>query len=327
MRWNASDFERLDPKLFRSFLAVVRTQSFSQAAFAASLTQGAISQQVAKLEDRLNAQLFVRQGNRVITTMAGRMLSEYAEAYMDHAAIFLEQLNEEFESLRGVVHYAMPESCVHAPHFGWLLEKRKTYPELTIKIELKPTADVIQSLLASDVDFGFINRSVELSSVQAYPFCIEEYVLVCSKDCQLRTAPLSLDELLALPMILYSGMTENLNIWIASNFGEIDPISSIALRTVGHFNDMRGVLAMVAGDLGITVLPKHVAASSIETGQIRILDFQCNIRDFLNRPAMQQIWIVRLKERRMPARVKRVIRWFLEMHTELQPIPEEFVCD
>jgi hypothetical protein len=26
----------------------------------------------------------------------------------------------------------------------------------------------------------------------------------------------------------------------------------------------------------------------------------------------------------MPARVKRVIRWFLDMHTELQPVPAEF---
>ena len=115
MRWTASDFERLDPRLFRSFLAVVRTQSFSQAATEAALTQGAISQQIAKLEDRLSAQLFIRAGNRVVTTSAGRMLAEHAQAYMDHTSRFLEQLNEEFESMRGLVSYAMPESCIHAP--------------------------------------------------------------------------------------------------------------------------------------------------------------------------------------------------------------------
>lgn len=324
MRWTASDFERLDPKLFRSFLAVVRTQSFSQAASIASLTQGAISQQIARLEDRLNAQLFVRLGNRIVTTMAGRMLTEYAEAYMNHTTMFLEQLNEEFESLRGIVNYAMPESCIHAPHFGWLLEKRRAYPDLTLNIDLKPSIAVMQDLLASDIDFGFVNRPVDMLSVQAYPFCLEEYVLVCSMGCQLNTAPHSLDELLALPMILYSGMIENLNLWIANHFKEVDPISTIALRAAGHFNDMRGVLAMVAGDLGLTVLPRHVAANSIDAGQMRILEYPYPNRDRLNLPAMQQIWIVRLKERRMPARVKRVIRWFLEMHAELQPVPEEF---
>jgi len=325
MRWTASDFERLDPKLFRSFLAVVRTESFSQAAALAALTQGAISQQIAKLEVRLNTQLFVRTGNRVITTVAGSMLAEYAQAYMDHTSRFLEQLNEEFESLRGVVNYAMPESCIHAPHFGWLLDRRREYPDLTLNIELKPSTAVIRDLLASDIDFGFVNRKADMNGVHAYPFCVEEYVLVCSASNKLNAAPASLDELLALPIILYPGILENLNHWIASYFGETDPVSSVALRAGGQFNDIRGALAMVSGDLGITVLARHVAAQHIDAGMIRVLDGSQSINGHTKRPATQQIWIVRLQERRMSARVKRVIRWFLEMHTELQPVPEEFL--
>ncbi len=322
MHWNASDFERVDPRLFRSFLAVVRTQNFSQAAPLAALTQGAISQQIAKLEDRLNTQLFVRTGNRVVTTLAGRMLAEYAQAYMDHTSQFLEQLNEEFESLRGVVKYAMPESCIHAPHFGWLLDQRRQYPDLTLNIELKPSTAVTQDLLASDIDFGFVNRTPDNPAIQAYPFCLEEYVLICSNRSPLSSAPDSLDELLTLPMILYPGMPESLNIWIANYFGEKDPISSIALRASGQFNDIRGALAMVIGELGLTVLPKHVASPHIDAKTVRVL--ACSNQHSALR-AMQQIWIVRLKDRRMPARVKRVIRWFLEMHTELQPVPKEFL--
>lgn len=326
MRWTASDFERLDPRLFRSFLAVVRMQSFSQAASEAALTQGAISQQIAKLEDRLNVPLFVRAGNRVITTPAGRLLAEHAQAYMDHTSRFLEQLNEEFESMRGQVTYAMPESCIHAPHFGWLLERRRAHPELLLNIELKPSVAVLADLMAGNIDFGFVNRAVDSPSVEAYPFCQEEYVLVVAANSQYQsTAPLSLDELLALPLILYPGMTDNLNLWIASRFGEGDPIGPVALRAQGQFNDIRGALAMVAGDLGLTVLPRHVAMAHIEGGSIRVLEPPPASGDRGNPIAHQQIWIVRLKERRMPARVKRVIRWFLEMHTELQPVPQEFL--
>src|SRR5918911_3451494 len=81
MVWTASDFERLDPRLFRSLLAVVKTQSFSAAADEAALTQGAVSQQIAKLEERLNTQLFVRAGTRVILTSSGQLLAQYAKAY------------------------------------------------------------------------------------------------------------------------------------------------------------------------------------------------------------------------------------------------------
>jgi len=325
MRWTASDFERLDPRLFRSFLAVVRTRSFSQAATDAALTQGAISQQIAKLEDRLSAQLFIRAGNRVVTTSAGRMLAEHAQAYMDHTSRFLEQLNEEFESMRGLVSYAMPESCIHAPHFGWLLERRRAHPDLVLSIELKPSPLVLVDMLAGSIDFGFINRPADSASVQAYPFCQEEYVLVGAATGPRCAAPASLDELLVLPMVLYPGMIDHLNLWTAQHFGEVDPIGPIALRATGQFNDIRGALAMVAGGLGLTVLPRHVAQAHVDSGAVRWLEAAAGPDASPARRATQQIWIVRLKERRMPARVKRVIRWFLEMHTELQPVPEEFL--
>ncbi len=326
MRWTASDFERLEPRLLRSFLVVVRTQNFSHAASEAALTQGAISQQIAKLEDRLNSQLFVRAGNRVVTTPAGRLLAGYAQAYMDHTSQFLEQLNEEFESMRGQVSYAMPESCIHSPHFGWLLERRRQHPDLVLNIELKPSPAVMADLMAGDIDFGFVNRESDFASVHAYPFCREEYVLVgaATQEPALVAAPASLDELLTVPMILYPGMIDCLNLWTARYFGEADPIGPVALRVHGQFNDIRGALAMVAGDLGQTVLPRHVAMAYVDKGAIRVLD-PADGGGPSPRAALQQIWIVRLKERRMPARVKRVIRWFLEMHTDLQPVPEELL--
>lgn len=322
MRWNASDFERLDPRLFRSFLAVLRTESFSSAAVEASLTQGAISQQIAKLEDRLSTQLFVRSGNRVVPTSAGQLLASYAKAYMDHTAQFLEQLNEEFESLRGLVSYSMPESCIHAPHFGWLLERRKAHPDLVLQIALKPSSEVLRDLLDGDIDFGFVNQAVDASAVQAYPFCFEEYVLVCAASRRSAPMPPTLDALLELPMILYPGMMSCLNRWIEVRYGEGDPISTVALRVHGEFNDMRGALAMVEGDLGCTVLPRHVVAPSLERKSVQLIG---DAPDDAKR-ALQQISIIRLRDRRMSARVRRVIRWFLDMHTELQPVPPEFLC-
>lgn len=319
MRWTASDFERLDPRLFRAFLAVVGEESFSAAGQRIGLTQGAISQQIAKLEDRLNAQLFVRAGNRVVTTAVGRLLADHAQAYMDHTSRFLEQLNEEFESMRGLVSYAMPESCIHAPHFGWLLERRRDHPELLLSIELKPAEAVLADVLAGEIDFGFVNRDVQHPALECHPFCAEEYVLACASRRPAMNAPASLDELLALPMILYPGMVDGLNVWAARHCGETDPVSPLALRTTGQFNDIRGALAMVAGDLGLTVLPRHVAAGHVSAGAIRIVE------GGHGQPAMQPIAIIRRRDRRMAARVRRVIRWFLEMHTELQPVPEEFL--
>jgi len=321
MGWTASDFERLDPRLFRSFLAVIKTQSFSAAAEEAALTQGAVSQQIAKLEDRLQTQLFVRAGSRVILTSSGQLLSQYAQAYMDHASRFLEELNEEFESLRGEVSYAMPESCIHAPHFAMLLERRREHPGILLRIELRPSVEVVRDLQQGRIDFGFVNAEFENANVQRYPFCFEQYVLVTCGRGPVTAFPRGLDELLKLPMVLYPGMMDGLNAWIRSHFAGVDAIPSVALRVQGEFNDMRGALAMVEGGLGAAVMPLHVVETSAAAGRVVILQPITNAPS----PARQQISIVRLRDRRMPARVRRVIRWFLDMHTELQPIPAELL--
>ena len=300
---------------------MVKTQSFSAAADEAALTQGAVSQQIAKLEERLNTQLFVRAGTRVILTSSGQLLAQYAKAYMEHATSFLEQLNEEFESLRGEVSYAMPESCIHGPHFSWLLERRKAHPDIVLRVELCPSPEVVRELLQGQIDFGFVNQQVEAPSIQRYPFCFEEYVLVHSGMGPSMALPCSLDELLRMPMVVYPGMMSCLNRWINEQYGEVDPITAVALRVQGEFNDMRGALAMVEGSLGVCVMPMHVAQASVDRGALRV----CTKPDGSRAAVPQQISIIRLRERRMPARVKRVIRWFLDMHTELQPVPAEFL--
>ena len=323
MGWTASDFERLDPRLFRSFLAVVKTQSFTGAAAAASLTQGAVSQQVARLEERIGVQLFVRVGNKVLTTPAGQLLTEYARAYMEHATHFLEQINEEFESLRGTVRYAMPESCIHSPHFSRLLDRRKSHSEIVLAIDLKPSAGVLADLMNGDIDFGFVSQEVSQAAVVSYPFCFEEYVLLQSADDEALTCPVTLDDLLALPMVVYPSMLDCLNRWIAVYLAESDPVNLLALRVTGEFNDMRGALAMVEGCLGCTVMPRHVAAPALAQGRLReIIPAHHEGAASL---AQQMVRIVRLKERHMPARVRRVIQWFLEMHSELRPVPEELL--
>lgn len=59
-----------------SFLAAARHDSFSRAAAEIGLTQGAVSRQIATLEDWLQTELFERNGRRV-------RLSEHGRAYAD----------------------------------------------------------------------------------------------------------------------------------------------------------------------------------------------------------------------------------------------------
>ncbi|HMV17900.1 MAG TPA: LysR family transcriptional regulator [Zoogloea sp.] len=319
MSWTASDFERLDPKLFRGFLAVVRSGSVSEAARIASLTQGAVSQQIARLEERLKCQLFVRANGRILPTDAAQLLAEFAESYLQSSSSFLERLNAEFESIQGLVAYSMPESCIHSPHFPQLLARRLEFPGIHLRVTLKPTDAVSRDVLGGEVDFGFVLEKRHEKQLIHHPFCVEEYGLVAAPS--LHPRPLShLDDIVRLPYVCFPESAFYLHRWLSGLARREMSPDADDLSVRGEFSDLRGAIAMVKGGMGATVLPLHVVADDLAAGRLVRIRHRDN-----DPPVTQQISICRLAERRLPARVRRVIRWFLEMHADLQPVPADFL--
>lgn len=68
----------LDPDLLRAFVAVADHRSFTRAASALNRTQSAVSMQVKRLEERLQAKLFHRSTSSVDLSAAGEGLLGYA---------------------------------------------------------------------------------------------------------------------------------------------------------------------------------------------------------------------------------------------------------
>ncbi|QOZ34948.1 LysR substrate-binding domain-containing protein [Bradyrhizobium sp. CCBAU 53421] len=68
----------LDPDLLQAFVAVADHRSFTRAAAALNRTQSAISMQVKRLEERLQAELFHRSTSSVDLSAAGEGLLGYA---------------------------------------------------------------------------------------------------------------------------------------------------------------------------------------------------------------------------------------------------------
>jgi DNA-binding transcriptional LysR family regulator len=84
----------LDPRRLLTFRAVVHAGSFSAAARELSLTQPAVSQQVAALERELGAQLLHRGPGGLTLTEAGSLALEHAEALSERLSIADTQLAE-----------------------------------------------------------------------------------------------------------------------------------------------------------------------------------------------------------------------------------------
>jgi DNA-binding transcriptional LysR family regulator len=85
---------QLDPRRMLTFREVARQQSFSRAAEALSLTQSAVSQQIAALEQQLGVSLMQRGRGGIRLMPAGERLLEHAAALADRVEIARVQLAE-----------------------------------------------------------------------------------------------------------------------------------------------------------------------------------------------------------------------------------------
>src|SRR5215210_644308 len=84
----------VDPRRVLTFREVARLGSFSEAARALSLTQPAVSQQVAALERQAGAKLLERGPGGLTLTPAGTLLLEHADVVADRLELASGQLAE-----------------------------------------------------------------------------------------------------------------------------------------------------------------------------------------------------------------------------------------
>src|SRR5918997_290430 len=90
----------MDPRRVLTFREVARHRSFSRAAEALSLTQSAVSQQVAALERQLGTRLLDRRPGGLRLTSAGEQLLEHAGAIADRLTLADAQIAEEVAAER-----------------------------------------------------------------------------------------------------------------------------------------------------------------------------------------------------------------------------------
>src|SRR3954464_8117971 len=84
----------VDPRRVLTFREVARLGSFSRAAEALSLTQPAVSQQVAALERQAGARLLARGPGGLALTRAGALLLEHADVVANRLELASGQLAE-----------------------------------------------------------------------------------------------------------------------------------------------------------------------------------------------------------------------------------------
>lgn len=187
------------------FLAVAQYASFTKASEALFISQPAVSKHIKQLEEYYKSALFERNGKTILLTEAGKVLHQHLLAANDIS----KQIEFDLASLNGgrqvkgelklgasttVALYIIPQV---------LSAFRKRYPDVKISLLNRNSENVLNALLAKEIDLAIIEGAGKRGQVSTQHFITDEVVPVCSsKSPVAQKQTYSLAELLKAPVAL-----------------------------------------------------------------------------------------------------------------------------
>lgn len=140
----------LEIDLLRTFVAIVDGASFSAAAESVCRTQSAVSQQMHRLEQLLDKELFLRQGRNKLLTEQGSQLLDYARRILrlnDEACLSLMH-----EDVDGVLRVGSPDDMANTILPDLLARFSRAYPRLMMDIIVKRSPYLMDMMNNNELD-------------------------------------------------------------------------------------------------------------------------------------------------------------------------------
>lgn len=250
----------------RAMVTIAQLGSFTKAAARLHLTQPALSQQIKALEISVAMQLFERQGRRITLTTAGRVVLRHAELVL-HQLAQLEHELTALTTLSGgalqigtsdtVSLYLLPTVIQHF---------RQQYPNVTIHLTNRPSAEVVALLREGTLDFGIVTLPVQDPLLESEVLCERREVAVCSQQHPLAgQREVSLVELVRHPLLLLEAGTTSRSL-LDLHLAQVAVTPQI--MALGSIEVLKRYAEI---DLGVAIVPALAVQTEVAAGRLHQL--------------------------------------------------------
>jgi LysR family hydrogen peroxide-inducible transcriptional activator len=179
------DTTKMDLGQLRYFIKIVEHRSFTRAARDCTVSQPALSQQIAKLEKELGQPLFERQGRTIRLTSAGQTLQAEAEKILQLVDDVKGQITDDgqtgricFSAIPTIGPYFLPES---------LKSVGGQFGKANFVISENVTDELLKRCSNGDIDVGVLALPAQAKYVTVEPLFEEELLLAVAADHPLAT--------------------------------------------------------------------------------------------------------------------------------------------
>lgn len=257
-------------KQMHYFDALARTLHFGRAAEAVSVSQPALSAQIAEMETRLNCRLFERARGPVVLSEAGRRLLPGVRRILEEVRALEEQFQQERGVLVGTLRVGMIPTI--APYLLPSLVPflSADYPKLNFQVREAITETLVALLMAGELDAIVAAHPIDGDGLAHRTLFRDRFFMAASiNDRDVLTSPLNqnkvaLDRLL----LLEEGhclRDQALAVCKGAQQKRLVSFGATSLPTL---------LQMVSHGMGQTLLPEiAIHAEANRHGDIQIVPF------------------------------------------------------
>ena len=261
--------KNLTLRQIRIFLSAAKHLSFTRAAEELHISAPAISLQIKEMEDDIGVSLFSRENRKVALTSAG----EYFLLYARRVSSTLNEANTMLERFRGTQFRHLKIGLVSTaqyfvPHM--LLEFKKDYPNLQIKIEARNRQQLVELLRDGEIDVAIMGLPPKEIDTRVEAFANHPHVFIANPNSplagQINIPPDALTKYEIISREPGSGTRAIMEKYFAEH--AIAPIVSMEMSSNETIKQ-----AVMAG-LGISFVSLHTIGSELANKQIVLLDIQ-----------------------------------------------------
>lgn len=248
----------LKPNQLRLILEIAESGQLQMAAQTIGMTQPAASRMLSEIERQLGVELFSRQPKGLIPTEIGQSVLKRARVIIREMGSVASELQNMRDGLEGSIHIgAVTGPAVH--HLvSAVKEIKEEAPKASITVDVLPSRDLLNHLIAGEMDFILARILPEFNSLDfnIIPLQDEKVALMARADHPLARAPIvTLSELQTQEWIMQprTSPISEASLLAFASFGLTEPANII------FSSSMLFTLAYIAQSQAIAPLSQEVA--------------------------------------------------------------------
>jgi LysR family nitrogen assimilation transcriptional regulator len=255
----------MELRQLRYFVAIVDHGSLSRAALVLHVAQPALTQQLRQLEDELGAQLLHRSAQGVLSTDAGKVFYEHAQAILKQVGDARSAVTQSTTRPSGSVTLGLPHSISGALALPLLMAVRQRYPEIILQLTEELSGNLAEQLKSGRINLAVLFDDGQLSAFASTPL-VEEALMFIARTGSAFGPPgeqVSLAEALATTLILPAQQQG-----VRPLIENVARGAGLALSTVIEINSIAILKSALLADMGATILPLAPLLSEISSGAL-----------------------------------------------------------